>query len=382
MASPVSILKGQGCPKCANNIKWTHEQYVAEVENITNNIDVLEKYINMRTPILHLCKKHNVKWKTTPSSILSNSGCIECKGEKIRKAQAKTNETYINELKIIAPTIISLEEYISSHIPILHKCLIDNYEWYTAPTNILSGCGCPKCNNRIQITTEMYLEMVLDVNKNIVPLEEYVNMTTPILHRCKTHNIEWKVLPYSILRGSGCIRCGTEKVASQLVKSNEQYLAELSMCNPKIIALEKYINGATPILHKCLIDGHEWKLSPNNALFGYGCPKCNSSKGERQISQWLDNNNILYEPQKKFNDCKDKTYLPFDFYIPSKRMCIEYDGEQHFRPVDFFGGQEGFAITVKHDNIKNEYCKNNGITLIRIPYYKNIEEELNNFLFI
>ena len=63
---------------------------------------------------------------------------------------------------------------------------------------------------------------------------------------------------------------------------------------------------------------------------------------------------------------------------------IEYDGEQHFRPIEYFGGQKKFELQQKHDTIKNEYCKNNGIPLLRIPYFKydNIEEELNNFLFI
>ena len=74
--------------------------------------------------------------------------------------------------------------------------------------------------------------------------------------------------------------------------------------------------------------------------------------------------------------------LPFDFYLPKYNSCIEFDGIQHYEPVEHFGGQESYDYTVKHDKIKNEYCKNNGILLLRIPYYKNVEEELNNFLFI
>ena len=99
---------------------------------------------------------------------------------------------------------------------------------------------------------------------------------------------------------------------------------------------------------------------------------------------WLDKNNIFYEPQMRFDDCCDIKTLPFDFYIPSLKIAIEYDGKQHFEPIEYFGGKESFEILQKHDAIKNEYCKNNGISLLRIPYYKynNIEEELNNFLFI
>lgn len=143
-----------------------------------------------------------------------------------------------------------------------------------------------------------------------------------------------------------------------------------------------YVSANIPILHKCLIDGYEWSVSPSNLLSGHGCPKCNDSKGEKQVSLWLDNHHILYEKQKRFKDCCNIKPLPFDFYLPKQNICIEYDGEQHFKPKDHFGGQNGFEKRVKNDNIKNEYCKKNGISLLRIPYYKNVEEELNNFLFI
>lgn len=119
-------------------------------------------------------------------------------------------------------------------------------------------------------------------------------------------------------------------------------MQELFIVNPDIEAVEQYINQNTPILHRCKIDGHEWKAAPNNILQGTGCPVCNLSHGERQIRRWLCNNNISYILQKTFEDCKNKKQLPFDFYLPEYNICIEYDGEQHFRPVDFFGGQDEF----------------------------------------
>ena len=78
----------------------------------------------------------------------------------------------------------------------------------------------------------------------------------------------------------------------------------------------------------------------------------------------------------RFDDCKNKNTLPFDFYIPSLNVAIEYDGIQHYEPVDIFGGQEQFEIQQKNDNIKNEYCKNNNLKLYRISYkdFDNLEE--------
>ena len=67
--------------------------------------------------------------------------------------------------------------------------------------------------------------------------------------------------------------------------------------------------------------------------------------------------------KKKFSSCKDKTYLPFDFYVNNKYL-IEYDGQQHYDKKSIFD----YEYTHKHDIIKSEWCKNNKIPLIRIPY--------------
>ena len=97
--------------------------------------------------------------------------------------------------------------------------------------------------------------------------------------------------------------------------------------------------------------------------------------------------NILFEKQKRFSDCRDKNPLPFDFYLPEYNMCIEYDGRQHFEPVNFGGGlqetKDNFQLTNRHDKIKTQYCIDNNIKLLRIPYteLKNIttilKENLN-----
>ena len=113
-------------------------------------------------------------------------------------------------------------------------------------------------------------------------------------------------------------------------------------------------------------------------------PLLSISKGELSVKNWLDKKNIEYIHQYTFDDCKDKQALPFDFYLPTFNIAIEYQGKQHYEPIEYFGGLEQFEYIQKHDAIKNEYCKSNGILLLRIQYYKfdSIEEELNNFIFI
>ena len=106
------------------------------------------------------------------------------------------------------------------------------------------------------------------------------------------------------------------------------------------------------------------------------------SLGERKIERFLKENDIRFEKQYIIKKCKFKRYLPFDFYLSDYNLLIEYDGKQHFEISDYFGGYESFIDTKIRDTIKNIYCQNNNIDLLRIPYwdYKNIENILVNKL--
>jgi hypothetical protein len=70
--------------------------------------------------------------------------------------------------------------------------------------------------------------------------------------------------------------------------------------------------------------------SPNKHIQGRGCPKCKASNGELALYTVLERLGVDYEPEKRFEDCRDKRSLPFDVFVPSHRLLIEFDGEQHF----------------------------------------------------
>ena len=122
---------------------------------------------------------------------------------------------------------------------------------------------------------------------------------------------------------------------------------------------------------KCQCDcGNEHICSVIDLTTGHtmSCGCLNKSKGEMYIEEILKDNDIDYIPQKRFKDCKNKRTLPFDFYLIDNNTCIEYDGSQHFTPVEYWGGEDRFNDTKRNDEIKNQYCKDNNINLIRIPY--------------
>lgn len=113
----------------------------------------------------------------------------------------------------------------------------------------------------------------------------------------------------------------------------------------------------------CYIDSHSLNKGSTQSC---GCLK---SKGELKIIQILSSLNILYEYQKKFESCKiTNKIMPFDFFLPEYNILIEFDGEQHFHAIDFLGGEERYKKQQEYDSFKNEWSRQNGYMLIRIPY--------------
>jgi very-short-patch-repair endonuclease len=127
----------------------------------------------------------------------------------------------------------------------------------------------------------------------------------------------------------------------------------------------------------------EMDITPREHLIGVGCIKCKEAKesnGEKEVRLLLRKSRIKFEPQHRFDDCRHINPLPFDFYIPKYNLCIEYDGRQHYEPIPYFGGEEAFEKNQLRDKIKNNYCKDNNIPLIRIRYDENVEEKVNEGL--
>ena len=286
----------------------------------------------------------------------------------------KRNEEYVKEVSMINSNIDVMEDYINAKTNILHKCKICGYKWMAAPTNILKGKGCPNCYGNINKSQLKYCSEVAAINQNIIVLGKYKNNKTAILHKCVICGCEWMASPTNILRGKGCPQCAGRKR-----RNHEEYVKAVNIINPNIVVVGIYVNARTKIMHRCSICGTEWNTSPYVITSGHGCPVCNHSLGEKDTSRYLLNHGIRFISQYVFDDCKNIYPLPFDFYLPEYNACIEYDGIQHFQPIDYFGGDVAFAKQLKNDDIKNNYCVSHNIPLLRIRYDQNIVFELDNF---
>ena len=143
------------------------------------------------------------------------------------------------------------------------------------------------------------------------------------------------------------------------------------------------------IMWRCQCDcGNEINVQTGNLIRGHtrSCGHRHRSQYEEFIYEYLTQLNITFETEYRFENCRNsngKDRLPFDFYLPDYNAVIEYDGQHYFEPVKGWGGEEKFLRIKENDSIKNSFCEENNINILRISYgktYDEIKNMINSFL--
>ena len=261
----------------------------------------------------------------------------------------------------------SLVEYINAKTKVKIICP-EHGEFIQTPRFHIMGQKCPKCSNvKMDIDYFILKSSKLHNYKYDYSLVEYKNTKTLINIICPIHGT-FKQKPKDHLLGKGCSKCVGKNMNTDdfINKSNiiHGYKYDYSLSN--------YVNAKTKLKIICPEHG-EFMQTPNSHISGKGCPVCKESKGEIHIRKILNKLNIEFKPQHRFVDCVNKKELPFDFYLPKYNTCIEYHGEQHYKPVKYFGGAIKFLKTKNNDSIKLKYCLNNNIKLIIINDINKID---------
>lgn len=210
---------------------------------------------------------------------------------------------------------------------------------------------------------------------------DYKNNHTKVCVVCPKHGEFWQK-PNDHLDGHGCSACSKTKKLT-----NEEFAARANKVHSNKYDYSKvnYKAALTAVCIVCPRHGEFWQ-KPNDHLNGHGCPHCQKSKGEEKISDFLISKNINFVHDVSCFDWlvsnKGRKMQP-DFYLPDYNLVIEYDGEQHFKPIKRWGGEVRFKATVERDELKNQLYFEHNINLLRIPYtdYKNIEVILEGALF-
>jgi hypothetical protein len=270
----------------------------------------------------------------------------------------------------------SLIKYINNETEVEIICPIHGIFKQKPKKHINRGQNCPKCTGHF-IDKSFFIEKANKIHNNFYDysLVEYKDSTTKIKIICPIHGI-FEQTPNAHLSNKNCYKCtGTPK------KTTETFINEANNIhkNKYDYSLTNYQNNSFKVSIICKIHGI-FKQTPAAHLRGQGCPICRESKGEILIRNFLENNLIKFKPQHRFKDCKHKLPLPFDFYLPTLNLCIEFHGHQHYLSSHNFGAVKNeFELIQIRDKIKIEYCIKNNISLLIIPYYENASIILSNF---
>lgn len=265
----------------------------------------------------------------------------------------------------------SLVNYLNSQTKVDIICSLHGV-FSQIPAAHLSGQGCPKCNGKRKSTQDIIEDFKKVHNDNYdYSLVTYKGSSKKVDIICSVHGM-FKQTPNDHLGGHGCSKCGKSERLTRDIFINR---AEIIHNNKFDYSLVKYKNVHEKVKIICPIHGI-FEQIPKVHLEGFGCKNCNESRGEKEIANILKNKNITFLRQYSFIDCRCKLPLPFDFYLPKFNICIEFQGIQHYQPIELFGGEKTFMECKIRDQIKENYCKEKDITLITIKYTDDIKNIL------
>jgi predicted Zn-ribbon and HTH transcriptional regulator len=238
-----------------------------------------------------------------------------------------------------------------------------------------SECGCPQCAGNVPLTNNT-IDQKLS-NRSIKRLGDYEGRTTRIPWQCLECDYVWEAMPTHVLGGTGCPRCG-----GKLPLTNK--IVDQRLVGRPIRRIGDYINAQTKIPWACLDCGNIWEASPTNVVNGQrGCPTCQSYGINEQIMHNLFKEaGIAYESQYSLRNIEPSARrLKFDFYFPSLKLAIEYNGKQHYESSGFWGSGDpiaAFADQQERDQSKRKFCALHDIQLLEIDgreYRSRVLEE-------
>ena len=381
---PGGHLSGRGCAHCGNErsrkarLRFTNmKEFIDELKIKNNwayeNLEFISEYTDIISKLLTVTKFGNI-W-TTPRDLLDG---------KIPTIEVAINKTefWINEMKFERGLQYKYEKvnYINAKTDVVMICH-EHGDFNINPNNFKSGKGCNKCameitRKKLAKTPENFEKEVYGKFKDEILIKgRYLNSSSKILVSDKYGDLE--VYAGHLLRGV--------KPTIQSAVDTKSYITNMFReVHGDMYGYDKvqYINSHVNVIITCEKHG-DFLQQPSNHLLGNRCPSCGSSKGEDAVAKFLISNGITFTSEYKMNDVAKMKRFRFDFYLNEIGIIIEYDGIGHFEPVDFAGkgtewAEDQMNRTQINDGIKNKYCQENNIKLIRIPYwdFKNIEEIL------
>jgi very-short-patch-repair endonuclease len=211
--------------------------------------------------------------------------------------------------------------------------------------------------------TKKFIEKAKKIHSNKYDYSkvEFVHINKKVKIICPIHG-EFEQTPHIHLQGHGCPRCG-----GKVKLSTNDFIEKSKKIHGDKYDYSKveYKGNFEKVCIICPKHGEFWQHA-NQHMQGRGCPHCRQSSLEKEVREFLDEENIKYISQKR---AKWLGKQSLDFYLPEYKVAIECQGIQHFIPSEYFGGEKRFERTKKLDSIKNKICEENGIKIIYYSHY-------------
>ncbi|WPS85437.1 zinc-ribbon domain-containing protein (plasmid) [Brevibacillus halotolerans] len=398
-ASPAkrTCLNPRKCPYCANkrvcedNCLATNHPKVAKEWHPTKNGNLTPNDVLPGSPkkIWWVCSKgHAYNSSLSNRAKINPTGCPYCANKKVcdDNCLATTHPKIAKEWHLHKNGKLTPYDVLAG----LHQkvwWLCHNQHEYKASPHSRTGVnatGCPYCSNKAVFegnclaTThpEIAKEWHPHKNRKLTPYDVVAGTPKKIWWMClQKHHEYLSSLNSRTKLKTGCPYCANKKACEDncLATTHPELINEWHPIKNGKLTPHDILAGRNKKVWWICEKGHEYSAAPNNRAYSKtGCPICKQSKGERRIQKFLMNRMIPHIPQYLINDCKNINSLPFDFAVFNTHgdliTLIEFDGIQHEKVIEIFGGIEGLNGRKRNDRIKNEYCKKNKINLIRIKH--------------
>lgn len=289
--------------------------------------------------------------------------------------------------KLTNSTYVVVGEYVNNKTKIAIKHTKCNQTYLVKPKGFLDGNRCPHCRNKLRgakpkSQQQFESEVMEKTAGEYTVIGQYSGVLNKVEIRHNTCGNSWGVTPNKFLSvGIRCPTCARLSSAQSQMYSTKEFTQKVEERFPnEYTIMSEYVGSQKKVLVKHLPCGHEWWIKASHLLSQNMCPYCKSSKGEALTRQCLTTLGLHFIEQKTFPNLLYKKRLSYDFYIPSKNTLIEYQGKQHYEPIDFFGGTERFLAQQNKNNIKRRYAEEHGLHLLEIPYSINTFDSILAYL--
>jgi hypothetical protein len=340
-------------------------------------------WISARSKYWFNCDKHG-KYRQEYNAHFRGQRCRICFNERTTQRQFNSVEQVYRD----CPDMLEGQTWKGVHAKYKFWCSVHaivyerDYNTHRAGRSTCPECRKDKAKQQFGLTIAEAERRFPDMVKGQI----WVNAYTQYKFYCEKHNKVYLQV-YTThadkrrrTATTGCEECWKNKIVQEKRMPVKQAYKRF----PDMVEKQEWKGTKVSYWFTCLKHGNYKQSYSSHSRSA--CPKCYSSKGELAVRLALKKFKLihLFEEQKRFSDLRNKHTLPFDFCSISKKIAIEYHGEQHYHPVTFFGGDNAekvFKERKRLDSIKERWAEEHGYRFIAIPYtVKNIEGYLQKLL--